>query len=65
MVDPAILGREKMATRLRLRAGMLDAERRKLLRLRDGGEIGDEVMFEVQRHLDLEDVLIDSTEPVE
>jgi monovalent cation/hydrogen antiporter len=44
----------------RVRRTMIDAEREELIRLRDSGVIGDEVMRELQRELDLEQVLLDS-----
>ena len=48
----------------RLRSAMIRAEQQALLDLRDRGEIGDDVMRDVQRELDLEQVLLDSPEPV-
>ena len=48
----------------RVRAEMIDAERRSLLELRDRDVIGDDVMRRIQRDLDLELVLLDSREPV-
>jgi CPA1 family monovalent cation:H+ antiporter len=54
--------KEEMDAKLRLRAEMLLAERRAVIELRDHGEISDEAMIEVQRDLDLEDVLLESTE---
>lgn len=41
-------------TQRRLRAATIDAERRELIRLRNLGEIGDEVLHEVERELDVE-----------
>jgi CPA1 family monovalent cation:H+ antiporter len=48
----------------RVRAEMIDAERRALLDLRDRDVIGDDVMRRIQRDLDLELVLLDTREPV-
>jgi CPA1 family monovalent cation:H+ antiporter len=48
----------------RIRSAMIQAEQQALLDLRDRGEIGDDVMRNVQRELDLEQVLLDSPEPV-
>lgn len=48
----------------RVRAEMIDAERRALLDLRDRDVIGDDVMRRIQRDLDLELILLDSREPV-
>jgi CPA1 family monovalent cation:H+ antiporter len=40
----------------RLRAGMLEAERGELIRLRDAGQLPDEALREMQRQLDFEEV---------
>jgi Na+/H+ antiporter len=55
----------QMATVVRLRLEMLAAERRAVISLRDQGAISDEVMVEVQRDLDLEEVLLESSEAVD
>ncbi|HEX3235216.1 MAG TPA: Na+/H+ antiporter [Gemmatimonadales bacterium] len=56
-------GAEREATGYRrLRAAMIDAERRAIIDLRDEGVIGDEVMRRVQRDLDLETMLLESGE---
>jgi Na+/H+ antiporter len=57
--------KRQMATYLRLRSEMLMAERRAVISLRDQGAISDEVMVEVQRDLDLEEVLIESSDPAD
>jgi CPA1 family monovalent cation:H+ antiporter len=44
----------------RVRADMITAERRELVRLRDRGVIGDDVMRHIQRDLDLEQLLVDT-----
>ncbi|HXX94731.1 MAG TPA: cation:proton antiporter, partial [Planctomycetota bacterium] len=59
---PTEPSRRQMATYLRLRGEMLGAERRAVITLRDQGTISDEVMVEVQRDLDLEEVLLDSSD---
>jgi Na+/H+ antiporter len=46
----------------RLRLEMIAAERAEVIRLRDEGEIGDEVLRRVQRDLDLEEVLLMNSE---
>lgn len=46
----------------RLRTAMITAERRAIIRLRDEGAIGDEVLRRVQRDLDLETMLLESGE---
>jgi hypothetical protein len=43
-----------------LRAAMIEDEREALVRLRDDGVIGDDVLRRVQRDLDLETVLLES-----
>ena len=56
-------GAERDATGYRrLRAAMIDAERRAIVDLRDRGAIGDEVLRRVQRDLDLETMLLESGE---
>jgi monovalent cation/hydrogen antiporter len=51
-------GTFRKETFLRLRTAMLDAERAALIRLRDDGTIGDDVLRKVQEDLDLETVLL-------
>ena len=48
----------------RVRAAMLDAEQGAVIELRDRGVIGDDVMRRVQRDLDLESMLLETSEPV-
>ncbi len=48
----------------RVRAAMLSAEQQAILDLRDRGVIGDDVMRRVQRDLDLETLLLETSEPV-
>jgi monovalent cation/hydrogen antiporter len=48
----------------RIRSAMIAAERRALFGLRDDGTIGDDVMTTVQYELDLEQMLLDSAQPV-
>jgi hypothetical protein len=53
---------ERLAVAYRaLRAAMIEDEREALVRLRDQGVIGDDVLRRVQRDLDLETVLLDSS----
>ncbi|MFL5516165.1 MAG: hypothetical protein ACJ8DJ_08410 [Gemmatimonadales bacterium] len=52
---------ERLALAYRsLRAAMIEDERKALVRLRDEGVIGDDVLRRVQRDLDLETVLLES-----
>jgi CPA1 family monovalent cation:H+ antiporter len=60
-----VQSKEEMDAKLRLRGEMLLAERRAIIEMRDRGEISDDVMVEVQRDLDLEDVLLESTESMD
>jgi CPA1 family monovalent cation:H+ antiporter len=62
--DAGVLDERRAAEYRRVRAGMIQAEQRALRELRDRGEIGDDVMRGVQRELDLERVLLDSSAPV-
>jgi CPA1 family monovalent cation:H+ antiporter len=48
----------------RIRSAMISAERRALFDLRDQAVIGDDVMTTVQHELDLEQILLDSAQPV-
>ena len=48
----------------RVRKAMIEAERDELLRLRDGGTIGDEVLQEILRELDLEELLLEPQKSV-
>jgi len=43
---------------------MLRAEEKTILTLRDRGVIGDDVMRRIQRDLDLETMLLETSEPV-
>ena len=62
--EAGALDEQRAAEYRRLRSAMIRAEQQALLDLRDHGEIGDDVMRNVQRELDLEQVLLDSPEPV-
>jgi CPA1 family monovalent cation:H+ antiporter len=56
-------GAEREATGYRrLRSAMISAERQAIVKLRDEGAIGDEVLRRVQRDLDLETMLLESGE---
>ena len=48
----------------RVRSAMLAAEQQAILDLRDSGVIGDDVMRRIQRDLDLETMLLETSEPV-
>ena len=48
----------------RVRGAMLRAEQSAVLELRDRGVIGDDVMRRIQRELDLETLLLETSEPV-
>ncbi len=48
----------------RVRGAMLGAEEKAVLDLRDRGVIGDDVMRRIQRDLDLETMLLETSEPV-
>jgi CPA1 family monovalent cation:H+ antiporter len=62
--EAGALDEERAAEYRRVRSDMIRAEQQALLALRDRGEIGDDVMRNIQRELDLEQVLLDSPEPV-
>jgi len=49
----------------RIRQAMIDAEQDTILDLRDGGVIADDVMRRIQRDLDLESMLLETSEPVD
>jgi Na+/H+ antiporter len=56
---------EKRAAEYRqIRSSMIAAEQQALLDLRDNGTIGDDVMTSINRELDLEQILLDSAQPV-
>lgn len=62
--DGGALDENRAAEYRRIRSMMIGAERRALVRLRDSGEIGDDVMEKVQHELDLEQMLLDGSQPV-
>jgi CPA1 family monovalent cation:H+ antiporter len=62
--DAGVLDERRAGVYRRMRLAMIDAEQRALIRLRDRGEIGDDVMRRVLRELDLEQELLDSRDPV-
>ena len=49
----------------RIRQAMIDAEQDTILDLRDNGVIADDIMRKIQRDLDLESMLLETSEPVE
>jgi CPA1 family monovalent cation:H+ antiporter len=54
---------DRTAAFRRLRLSMIDAERDALVKMRDGDEISDDVMRNLQHDLDLEQVLLEHPEP--
>ena len=48
----------------RVRSAMLDAEQAAVLKLRDDGVLADDIMRRIQRDLDLETLLLETSEPV-
>jgi CPA1 family monovalent cation:H+ antiporter len=58
------LDEKRAAEYRRIRSAMIAAERRALLELRDRGDIGDDVMTSINHELDLEQMLLDSSQPV-
>ena len=62
--DRGILDERRAAEYRRVRNGMIRAEEKALIDLRARGVIGDDVMRRVLRELDLERILLDSSEPV-
>lgn len=48
----------------RVRSAMLDAEQATVLKLRDDGVLADDIMRRIQRDLDLETMLLETSEPV-
>src|SRR6266571_54411 len=49
----------------KVRREMIDAERREMIRLRDEGIVGDDVMHTIERELDLEQLQLESDDPSE
>ncbi|MGZ3436059.1 MAG: Na+/H+ antiporter [Gemmatimonadaceae bacterium] len=62
--DAAAIDERRAEEYRRVRSAMLDAEQQAILDLRDNGVIADDVMRRVQRDLDLETMLLETSEPV-
>jgi Na+/H+ antiporter len=62
--EAGALDERRAAEYRRIRSAMLDAEQNAVLALRDDGVIADDVMRRIQRDLDLEALLLRTSEPV-
>ena len=62
--EAAVIDERRAEEYRRVRSAMLDAEQQAILDLRDNGVIADDVMRRVQRDLDLETMLLETSEPV-
>lgn len=62
--DAASIDERRAEEYRRVRAVMMDAEQKAVTSLRDRGVIGDDVMRRIQRDLDLETMLLETSEPV-
>jgi CPA1 family monovalent cation:H+ antiporter len=62
--DDAEIDEQRATEYRRVRGEMLDAEQRAVFDLRDKGVIADDVMRRILRDLDLETMLLDTSEPV-
>jgi CPA1 family monovalent cation:H+ antiporter len=62
--DAAVIDERRGEEYRRVRTAMIGAEQNALLELRDRGTIGDDVMRRIQRDLDLETMLLETSEPV-
>ena len=62
--EAAVVDEERADEYRRVRSAMVEAEQQALLDLRDRGVIGDDVMRRIQRDLDLETMLLETSEPV-
>lgn len=61
----AVIDDERVEEYRRVRSAMIKAEEDKIRELRDNGAIADDVMRAIQRDLDLETMLLETSEPVE
>jgi Na+/H+ antiporter len=61
----AIIDDERAEEYRRVRSAMIGAEEDKIRELRDSGAIADDVMRTIQRDLDLETMLLETSEPVD
>jgi CPA1 family monovalent cation:H+ antiporter len=62
--DAGILDEDRAVEYRRVRSAMLAVEQDTVLALRDDGVIADDIMRRIQRDLDLETILLDTSEPV-
>ncbi|MDP9203106.1 MAG: Na+/H+ antiporter [Gemmatimonadota bacterium] len=62
--EAAAIDERRAAEYRRVRSAMLRAEQESVLRLRDSGVIADDVMRRIQRELDLETMLLETSDPV-
>lgn len=62
--EAAVIDERRAEEYRRVRSAMVDAEQKAVIDLRDRGVIGDDVMRRVQRDLDLESMLLETSEPV-
>jgi CPA1 family monovalent cation:H+ antiporter len=62
--DGGVLDEQRAEEYRAVRSAMIEAERRALRTLRDEDDIGDDVMRTVEHELDLEQLLLDSGQPV-
>jgi CPA1 family monovalent cation:H+ antiporter len=62
--DAAVIDERRADEYRRVRGAMLEAEQNAVIDLRDRGVIGDDVMRRIQRDLDLETMLLETSEPV-
>jgi Na+/H+ antiporter len=62
--EAAVIDERRAAEYRRVRGAMLNAEQKAVLDLRDRGVIADDVMRRIERDLDLETLLLETSEPV-
>ncbi len=62
--EAAVIDERRAEEYRRVRSAMVDAEQKAVTDLRDRGVIGDDVMRRIQRDLDLETMLLETSEPV-
>jgi len=62
--EAAVIDERRAEEYRRVRSAMVEAEQKAVTDLRDRGVIGDDVMRRIQRDLDLETMLLETSEPV-
>jgi len=62
--EAALIDERRSEEYRRIRSAMLNAEQQAVLDLRDKGVIGDDVMLRILRELDLETILMETSQPV-